>query len=724
MVDVLAAAVEDTRELDFGVGENPLDLSMLTTLQIVDAANRALPPETLEDLVAPTALQMGEYISAKRDDFTVAVHPGEYAKAMLQELPMLMSDADIYTSLLEQEAKPRIREAISADENVSRWGPHLFGSTEVAVERLTQATMSILTPEWAQSQADTALQEVTPYLLGQSDNFEIRILFTDAQVETSLEEAKAILQESGIYDRLFEREIEPQIRASVYEAIAASPEVPRWIQSLFGTNEAAADRLVQAANRIVTGQWMQSQAESALEEVTPFLTGRADEFLLRIRLSDTQANAAIEEVKSILRETDAYDLLYVDVIGPVVREDLGSTVILPYGVEVTDDEVVGVLREAAPPRWVQQQAEMLIDNVSPYLMGRSADFLVVVSLVDNKRRAEGALVEVVGAALARRVSALPVCRTRTEAISASLSWASLPACLPPGVSVADVTRQPRNDVVAAVRPLILSPVPNQIRFTDSDLRAGLVQTGAVEAVGLLDDGRKLLAEGWTYDDVDLRAYLGDRADTLDQLRDLFRDGYTYTEEDLRAELVKRSEYAVRVLDDVRSLLADGYVFAHQYVQDARPRNQALRDLDDVHSLSMAVRRYGWIVYVCVPILLLAVGFVGGNTWPARAAWASAFLFISAAATFLVVGPFYDSVFAPGFDQIHANIMAQSSGDFGNTFTLMSGKLRELFGAFRSEFVGGVQQASLAIAAIAAAVSILVLRRFRSRLTWKPQADRS
>ena len=352
---------------------------------------------------------MGEYISAERDSFTVAVHLGEYAEAMLQELPMLMSDAGIYTLLLEQEAQPRIREMISADENVSRWGPYLFESTEDAVERLTQATMSILTSEWAQSQAVTAFEEVTPYLLGRSDNFEIRILFTDAQVEASLEEVKTILQESGIYDRLFEREIEPQIRASVHEAIAASPEVPRWTQYLFGTDKAAADRLVQAANRIVTARWMQSQAESALEELTPFLTGRADEFLLRIRLSDTQANAAMEEIKSILRETDAYDLLYVDVIGPVVRENLGSSVILPYGVEVTDDEVVGVLREAAPPWWVQQQAEMLIDNVSPYLTGRSAGFSVVVSLVDSKRRAEGALVEVVGADLANKVSALPAC---------------------------------------------------------------------------------------------------------------------------------------------------------------------------------------------------------------------------------------------------------------------------------------------------------------------------
>ncbi len=706
-VDVLASVIDDARGLEFGPGENPVVMSGLTTPQIVDAANRALPPDRLEEMASPVLLMIGEYIAAERDDFTITILASEHSRAALRESAELLREAEIYALLLERELEPRIRKALADDESVVRWGPYLFESPEAAAGRLTKAAMRILTPERLRGQVEAALHEATPYLLGESDGFEIRVRPTDTEMEAAVKEAKSILRETDAYNLIFEQEVEPRIRA-VYQSMTASQDVSGWTLHLFGTVEEGADRLVQSVKRIAPPEWRQILVESALDEVTPYLTGRADSFVIRVRLSDAQVEAAVEEAKSILREADAYDIMYGDVIEPAVRDSLGQVVSLPYGVKITDDEVVDILRQAAPPSWVQQQAELLTDDVAQYLAGRRSGFSKTVSLADNKRRAERAFAELVERKLAEAVYDLPACRTRTETLAASISWVSLPACIPHGTSAADIIRRSRSNLVGSISPLVLSPITDRVTFTDSNLRTGLMLAGGPEALDLLDDGRRVLGEGWAYSSADLRAEMADVAETMDRVRALLTDGYVYTHENLRAYLAGRGGGTAKVLDDFRDILANGYVYTHEYHRSVRPRNPVLRNLDDAHRQSVAARRFQWAPYVLTPVLLLVIGFLGGRSWLTRAGWASAFLLVSAIAAFAAAGPFYDAIFAPGFDRAYADVAAQSGGEFGNTFTLIADKLKDILGSLRSEFVRGVHQASLIIAAAAAIVLVAAL----------------
>ena len=77
--------------------------------------------------------------------------------------------------------------------------------------------------------------------------------------------------------------------------------------------------------------------------------------------------------------------MYAELIEPAVRDSVGAGVSLPYGVEITEDELVGLLRQAAPPEWVDMQAETLIYDVAAYATGGTDGFSTEV-LPDRQTR--------------------------------------------------------------------------------------------------------------------------------------------------------------------------------------------------------------------------------------------------------------------------------------------------------------------------------------------------
>ena len=166
-------------------------------------------------------------------------------------------------------------------------------------------------------------------------------------------------------------------------------------------------------------QWVQQQVEYVLDEVTPYVVGERDTFEVNIQLSD-RVEVALIEVKKLLRETDAYELLYDQVIAPEVKKRIGDGAELPFGVTITPDEVLDGLRRVAPPGWVSEQTEMVIGSAGPYLTGKTDSFTIEVSLVDNKREAEVVLAELADKKVTELIDSLPKCASVQEA-AASLA---------------------------------------------------------------------------------------------------------------------------------------------------------------------------------------------------------------------------------------------------------------------------------------------------------------
>ncbi len=288
-VDIVSSALDEARRLDpedFGgdFHTNPLVASGLTTAQITDAVGRALSPEELEALVAPSVLQVGEYVAGQRDALALRVDAAPRIRALVDEFKALLREGGAYDELLEQEVYPRIREAVQearADAGEpSGWILLIFGTGDKAEERMIRAIQTAVTPEWSAAQVERGLDQVTPYLLGESDSFEVRIAFADL-LDSAASEAAAILHEADAHDVAFTGVVEPELEKRLPDTVRLSHGI-----------EVSRQEIADALRRGVSPANVQQQVEPVIDEVSDYLTGRSDGFSTRLYLAQSKREAA------------------------------------------------------------------------------------------------------------------------------------------------------------------------------------------------------------------------------------------------------------------------------------------------------------------------------------------------------------------------------------------------------------------------------------------------
>ena len=269
--------------------------------------------------------------------------------------------------------------------------------------------------------------------------------------------------------------------------------------------------------------------------LTAYLVGDTDTFEIRIRLDDLQAAAVTEETKTIVRETNLYDLVFDDVVEPAVEDALGVAVVLPYGVKITKYEVLNALRQVASPVWVQEQTGKIVDDVSAYVTGKSDEFSTQISLTEPKEEGAPLLKELAGSKLAELLARLPACSTTPDAAATRNSLTqTVPVCIPPGFSVDDYVEAAGPIIDNSVRTFVLAPVPGTVTLTEGDVRSHLGESAGQKALKFLDDLRELHREGWIYNQDDLRSDLSANRDALqilDEARSYLSDGYVHTYQD-------------------------------------------------------------------------------------------------------------------------------------------------------------------------------------------------
>ena len=534
-----------------------------------------------------------------------------------------------------------------------------------------------------QDMADPVVLSLGQYIAAERDDID---LTTEASrhVTEGTDEILALMRESSAYDLLLEREIEPRVREVTGKALAAVQEVQGWAIYLFGTREDAEDQMAQAFMRSVTADWLEVEVEQGIDEFLLYLVGDSDSFEINVRLNDAQTAIAVQETKAILQKADSHDLLFTGVVERQVKASLGESVAFPYGVEITSDEVVGVLREAARPAWVKEQVDVLIDDVGRYVTGRSDQFSTEVSLTLNKIEAGPILADNIMSKVAKALDDLPVCTTEAEVLAfQNYEGPEKPRCIPAGVSVSDILEENQVALAGSVQVFIHAEIPDEIVFDESQLRSALRQSG----------GPQVLA-------------------SFDELRGLFKDGWTYDRDGLRADL---SGYPgiLRLLDGTRSYLSEGHVHKYGDRSAGAAGNQVGTTIDEVREWGQAVRRYDWAVYLTTSVLLVAVGLVLGRSWSGRIGWAALVLLAAAAAAYALAGPAYQASAGEAFEQVRDEAAAQAGGPFRESTLLAAGKLVDVVEAATSEFMTIVSQSSLIIAVVAFVMlsAVIIWRKF-------------
>ena len=277
-----------------------------------------------------------------------------------------LRDADIYEFALVDVTTSALNEGRNLtpeDLGTAKLDENPLVTLGLTTAEIVSSLNRAIPPEWVQSVVEQLFDGIGQYMAGRRDEFTVTIRAGD-QVVAMVSEIKSLLRKADAYNLLFAELTHPAIEDSLAEKMPLGLNV-------------SSDRLAESARIVVSPEWVQAEVEDALDEITPYIVGERDGFEIKVELSD-RVEIALAEVKGLLRDVDAYDLLYDEVIEPAVVDSLAGRGGLPAGIVLTDEEVTSALKQVAPPRWVRDQA-------GPYLTGTADTLSVDISLVENKR---------------------------------------------------------------------------------------------------------------------------------------------------------------------------------------------------------------------------------------------------------------------------------------------------------------------------------------------------
>jgi len=462
---------------------------------------------------------------------------------------------------------------------------------------LVSAARKALPPEWLREQAETAIEAVMPYMVGDRDSFTLT-LDIRGRVETAATVIKEDIVRGDTFSQVYS-DVVSYVADELFENLDRLP---------FQTTLTKAE-IEASLTSVLPADWVADQIEAAIDSVLPYLTGDAEHFTITVQvidLVDPAASAALD----ILGRQETYDFLVEELIAPTVAASIGTGVDLGYGITISQDEVTAAIEDVLTPEWLQARLEEMVEGIAAYAKGDAETFEIAVDLGDLKEEALDVMTELADDKLRALFLSLPECSMSQFLHEiATLPPDTLPSCRPAGVSYEDAKEALGVDVRAEIDHAIGDRIPDEWSYTESDLRELLDRQGDED---FLDEARDWVTEGWTFTDADLMEELdSDETDALEDARGWIRDGYTVTESDLR-DAVSDSGDDLQSFDDARHSIHTG-------------------------------RALLWVAWPVLFLLLIVAGLLGGRTWPNRLAWALAALFLASLVFYVVTGAVYSTV---------------------------------------------------------------------------------
>ncbi|MCH7656579.1 MAG: hypothetical protein IIC95_11470, partial [Chloroflexi bacterium] len=367
-------------------------------------------------------------------------------------------EADFYTGTLERldvftflydEALPFAIE----DSGIDLAGLPL--GIDLTADAIAGYAARVLPPDWLAENVGGAIEQAVPYITGETDTFEITLRLDD-RVEAADVVVRDLLRDARIHAYLLDEVVRPTLDREQASFQAGLPFNPGL----------TTDEILDGVRDVVPEDWLKERIEDVLDQVVPYMIGREESFSINIPLQQ-RADAGIVVVGGWLNKSldgGAYDYLLEEQIAPIISEFLGSAVALPYGVTVTNEEIVEAISQVLPPEWVQERVSEAIDAFGPYLTGRTDGFVLSIPLEDRAALAAEVLVDAVDAKFEAVYTALPIC-TIEQLFGLDLSLAALPECRPPLVTYAQLKTLVGLDVAEQLAAAIVEPLPDSIEVT-------------------------------------------------------------------------------------------------------------------------------------------------------------------------------------------------------------------------------------------------------------------
>jgi len=546
-----------------------------------------------------------------------------------------LRQADVYNFIYEDVLPVALEEVDPGEElesyiDISQLQPHV-------IDLVRQS----LPPEWLQLQVENTIYAVLPYIIGDTEGFVLTIPLKD-RVEAVAQATKNTLNNEDFFNSLYE----PAIDFALDKAESAMREIP----SPFALNYDELEPIIRTA---LPREYVIRALDDAIDEVVPFLTKDKEQFSVKVDISESLGALEII-ITDILKRPQTYDYLFEDVVTPIIKQNIDNITQLPIGVELTDDDILALLKEALPPEWYQAQVDDTVDQIFSYLDGSQEDIDVTIILTDRKPAVASAVSELVDQELVSLIDSLPVCTTEQwlDLIS-NPSLDNLPECRPLDISYGEVKESLGIDIDVIVAPLVDLWIPDQFVLSDAELRQLMSVEGEED---LLAQGQEFAQDGLAYTDEDLRSDLADDYETIEDIRQTIDDGLTFSDEELRDWVVSSDgEDQWQNYDKIRSGVGTG-------------------------------RR--WFIAICLVqlLLLLGIGALCGKSWRSRLIWAASVLALASAIAYIAFSPLFSAFARPEIDETLINALKQTNG----LYSTITDKGIELAQNSIDSFLGGIK----------------------------------
>ena len=524
-----------------------------------------------------------------------------------------LHQADVYHFIYDDVLSAALEEsgvgedAEGAGAIITPFKPHL-----VDVARQT------VPPEWLQSQVEHAVNEVVPYVWGETDTLSITVHLKD-RVEAGAGALKSLLHKEGVFPMLYEQLIE-----LITDEVA--PAEDETLDMLAISEEEMETML----RRVVPEDWLLAQLDSAIDEMVPYLTKETEHFTVEIDIS--RPLDELEKVLvDILSKPETYDSLLADMLLPALQQNIGEVTEFPLGTELTNDEIIATTKNILTLEWYQELVQDLIGQVFTYLRGERDELELTISLADRKPEIAEALSHLADEKMESAFDDLPVCSG-----AHLLEFLSDPSlenvlCRPFDISYQEFKDLVGIDVGSLVRFLIEVGIPDEWTLTEANMNQLF---GGEGEDNILSQLRELVQEGLTFTDGDLIEIMDTDAAALEDIRQLIADGLVFTERDLRDLISDTGEGGASeqlvVFEQVRS----GLGMAKQWVN------------------------FIWIIPF---LMMIGAGVLGGRRWSSRLIWAAALLAAMAIIAYIIFGPVFSATAQPMIDQALSMEFGQPEG---------------------------------------------------------------
>lgn len=133
--------------------------------------------------------------------------------------------------------------------------------------------------------------------------------------------------------------------------------------------------------RVLPPQWLEDNVTTVINAAVPYITGEDEHFEITIVVDD-RIEAATDVFKELLVDADVHGFL----VREVVTEQIDESAILdelPLGMTLTSQQLVEGVVEIVPEAWLKEQVEGVIDEVTPYLLGREDSFSITIPVQER-----------------------------------------------------------------------------------------------------------------------------------------------------------------------------------------------------------------------------------------------------------------------------------------------------------------------------------------------------